>query len=335
MSIITLVLTVLLFVTISLQRTYTRYPLKELKRRARDGDEIAAELVRASAYGNSLKATLWVITLLLSSLLFLNLSTSGPAWFAITAIAIFIFLGYVWLPATRISSISEKFAAYLARFFELSLRYLDPFLSFLDRKTLFFRSRLKPTGMYDTEDFLELIERQQLTPGNRIPKLELGIAAHALQFESKLIIDHMTPRRAVKLVSARDSIGPVILDELHASGHSRFPVYGNTKDEIVGTLYLHDLVKIKGDTTVRDEMRKKVYYLHEDQNLHDALQAVLKTHHHMFVVVNSFEEFVGVISSEDVFEALMGKPIMDEFDKYEDLRSVAERAARIDHKKHD
>jgi CBS domain containing-hemolysin-like protein len=52
------------------------------------------------------------------------------------------------------------------------------------------------------------------------------------------------------------------------------------------------------------------------------------------VVVNGFEEIVGIVTMEDVLEAIIGKQIVDEFDQYEDLRAVATKLADKEHRKH-
>ena len=104
-------LAVLLLLRISLQRTYAHYPLKELRRRARDGDEIAASLSRAVAYGHSLRAVLWILVGASAAILFLFISTTAPLWVALTSIAALIWLGFVWLPAARVRAVSERVAA--------------------------------------------------------------------------------------------------------------------------------------------------------------------------------------------------------------------------------
>ena len=142
------------------------------------------------------------------------------------------------------------------------------------------------------------------------------------------------PKRVVKAVSVNENIGPVLMTELHDIGHSRFPVYDGKKDSIIGTLYLRDLVNTKSTGKVSDVMKKDVCYVHEEQSLYDALQAILKTRHHLLVVVNSFEEYVGIITIEDVIEQIIGKPILDEFDQYNDLRAVAARVAKLEHQAH-
>ncbi len=61
---------------------------------------------------------------------------------------------------------------------------------------------------------------------------------------------------------------------------------------------------------------------------------LFKTHRQLYVVVNSFEEYVGIITIEDILETILGTSIIDEFDQYDDLRAVAARAAKKDHKNH-
>lgn len=324
----------MLLLLVSVNRTYSHYPLKELKRRAREGDEIAASLVRAAGYGHSMSIVLWVLTLGVGAALFLLISIQAPVWFALSSIAALLWLGFIWLPAARISAFSERVAALAAPFLGRLVSYLHPLIDAVVRYIEKQRPLRLHTGLYDKDDLLDLLETQAVVPENRIEKLELELAMHALQFGDKKVGQTMTPRRTVKLVSVDDQLGPIVMDELHASGHSRFPVFQDKQDTIIGTLYLHDLLHVKSNATVRSMMRPSVYYLHEDQSLYDALQALLVTHHHLFIVVNSFEEFIGVISSEDILEALIGREIVDEFDKYEDLRAVAERAAKKDHQDH-
>jgi CBS domain containing-hemolysin-like protein len=75
-------------------------------------------------------------------------------------------------------------------------------------------------------------------------------------------------------------------------------------------------------------MNPKVYYVNQEQNLKHALAAFLKTRHHLFVVVNGYRETAGILSLEDVIEALIGQKIIDEYDEHDDLRKVAARSAK-------
>lgn len=331
MSVLLAILTLL---SVSLQRTYSRVPLKELKRRARSGDELAGIILKAVSYGHSLRAVLWFFTGLSAAGFFVVIAQTEPAWFALTLSVILIWLGFVWLPAARVSYLSEKFASWCAPILAKILFYLHPVIDWLVHLIRRHRPVHVHTGLYDRRDLIDLLEQQLVQPDNRVEAAELEIALHALQFGDDTVAQHMVPRRMVKSVNVDEPLGPIIMDELHGSGHSRFPVYESKQDNIIGTLYLRDLVLSKTTGTVRSLMKPEVSYVHEDKSLQDALQAILRTHRQLFVVVNSFEEYVGIITIEDVLETIIGKPIIDEFDEYDNLRAVAARAARTEHKEH-
>ena len=145
-----------------------------------------------------------------------------------------------------------------------------------------------------------------------------------LDFSHKKVGDVMTPRSMVDSVSLDDTIGPLLLDRLHHTGHSRFPVIEQDIDHVVGMLYLHELVGARNvPESVRKAMHKDVYYIGEGRDLEHALHAFLQSHHHLFIVVNEYRETVGILSLEDVIEALIGRSIVDEFDAFDDLRTVA------------
>jgi CBS domain containing-hemolysin-like protein len=326
---------VLTLLAVSLQKTYQAIPAKELKRRARDGDEFARLLHRAAGYGYSLQAILWVFIGLGAAGFFLLAARIWPTWFALFMSALLVWLSFFWIPTGHVTDWGLRLAGWLAPMFSWLLGYLHPVLD----KIIGFVGRHRPvhvhTGVYHKDDLVELIRRQRQTPGNRITPTELEIVEHALLFGDRIVRDIMTPRRVVRTVRAEDAIGPVLMDELHASGFSRFPVYEGPEDKIVGTLYLHDLMRAKHTGHVHDLMRdNQVCYVHEEQPLTEALQAILKTHRHLMIVVNSFEEYVGILTIEDVLEQIVGRPIVDEFDQYEDLRAVAAKMAKKDHALH-
>ena len=329
-----LLLAGLTLLTISLQRTYGSLPLKEMKRRARGGDQVAAALYRASSYGSSLRALLWVFIVLSGAWFFVILSHATEPWFAFIAGGALLWFGFIWLPAQEATSAGLWLARTLAPVFEKVLQYIHPFI---DRFTKFIRKH-RPvnvhTGLYDRDDLLSLFERQKIQSDNRVDQHTLEIVEHALKFGDKKVSDILTPRRVVRAVAATDTIGPVLMTDLHKSGFSRFPVYEGKQDSMVGVLYLRDLVKAKSGGVVQKAMSKTVCYVHEDQPLTEALQAILKTHQQLFIVVNTFEEYVGIVTIEDIMEEIVGKQIVDEFDQYEDLRAVAAKLAAKEHISH-
>ena len=310
--------------------------IKELKRRARSGhDSRAARIYKMAAYDKSLSLLLWIKGSLAAAIFFVLVL--GNSW-----VAAFIFLAVLvwavraWRPASTNSWV-WAWTAGVAPAVAWVMAYLQPVLSRLHRRD----SPLVHihTGVYEKDDLLELITEQANQPENRISEQELRMAANALTFGGKRVTDVMTPLRKLHLVSEDEQVGPHLMDELHATGFSRFPVAktGTVKaaqPQIAGTLLLKDLVGYSGSGRVAGLMQNKVYYVNETQSLGDALAAFLKTHHHLFIVVNNFEEIVGVLSVEDVLEQIVGAEIIDEFDKYDDLRAVAGLEAKAEHAQH-
>ncbi len=329
--IVAILLACVILAAISLQKAYSHIPMAELRRRARRGDDYASMLYRAAAYGSSTKTLLWLIIGLATAGFFIIVDRNSPVWFALMVSLGLLWAGFAWLPNSSMGPGSRAIARYLTAPFTWLLSHLYPLLS---RISSWFEQhgRLKVhTGIYQKEDILALLERQKSQPDNHISHEELHVIAGALTFGDKKVRDCMTPRRAVRAVSATDSIGPHLMDELHASGHSRFPVFQDKPDNFVGMLYARDLIDAQTGGQVRNHMKKQLYYVHEEQSLKEVLQAFLKTKHHLFIVVNSFEEVVGIITIEDVLEQIVGEPIVDEFDKYDDLRAVAALKAKQEH----
>lgn len=153
----------------------------------------------------------------------------------------------------------------------------------------------------------------------------------SLAFEQKLVHEIMTPKSVVDTVKRSEVLGPLVLDDLHKTGHSRFPVIDEDIDHVVGILYVRDVLTL--DTSkhrtakVETAMSKHVYYIKDDHTLEQALTAFLGTHHHLFIVINEFRETVGIITLEDTIEALLGRKIIDEFDAHDDMRLVASHKA--------
>ena len=328
------ILAIAALLAISLERTYRSIPVKELKRRARRGDEMANMLFRAVSYGPSLKVVLWGLIALTNAIFFVHLTNTSPLWFAVCVIIAVIWFGFLWLPARDVSKYSTWFAVKMAPIFGRIMEFIHPIV----KKVGEYVEKHLPvsihTGLYEKEDLIELINNQKAQAENRIDKSQLEMMIQVLKFGDKIVADYLVPRRLVTSVSIDDSVGPILMGEVHKSGHSRFPVYDGNKDNIVGILYLRDILSQKEGGLVKKSVHKDIVYIHEEQSLFDVLNATIKVRQHLFIVVNSFEEYIGIISIEDVLEQIIGHQIVDEFDQYEDLRAVASKMAKEDHKKH-
>lgn len=319
---------------VALRKTYDYLPRKELKRQAREGDRVAQVLYRAVAYGPSLRVLLWVWIGLAGAAGFVLLTRVAPAFLSFVAIAGLLWYAFVWMPATAISGWLAKLVIAVTPVIAGILGLLHPLFYRLAHLLAPRRPGNFHTGLYEREDLVEFLELQRSLTDSRISGAEIDMAIHALTFGEQIVSEIMAPRRVVKMVRSDEVVGPILLDELHDSGHSRFPVYGASPDELVGTLYLKDMIDARHGEKVSQVMRKEVYYVHEDQTLYQVLHAFITTKHHLFIVVNNFEEFVGIVTIEDVLEQVIGHKIEDEFDKYDDVRAVAKSQARQEHETH-
>jgi CBS domain containing-hemolysin-like protein len=296
---------------IILFKVYRSIPALELKRRAKTADRRAAALHRVSAYGKSVDVLLWLVGT--ACFIPLVIWSARTDWRLAAAMMLVSAWLMVWgkFPANGWAGGVAAFAApvYVKIFY-----YLEPLLSRLAR--LFPSNLPQHTGLYERKDLVELLGTQYKQADNRIPETDLKIAYNSIVFGDKTVGKIMTPLSKVKLVGANDAIGPMLMDELHKTGFSSFPVVKDTaksaKMEIIGTLYLNDLIGYDGGGKVKDLASSKVDFINEDDNLRQVLSAFLKTHHHLLIVINSFEEVVGVISMEDVLEQILGKKLTAE-----------------------
>lgn len=240
--------------------------------------------------------------------------------------------GFGWLNGVLIAT-AALLVAPLGRRLSLLCKLGDTLLSKYQSEVLGVVEKIKPMlswlrdrdvalgepRVYSKDELRSLVERSHI-----YDKEEMLRFLASLKFSSQFVRDVMTPRSMIETADLHDGLGPLVLDSLHKTGHSRFPVIDKDIDHVVGMLYLRELIDLKSHhPSVKNAMDPKVYYIHQDQSLDHALHGFLRTHHHLFIVVNEYRETVGVIGLEDVIEALLGHTIIDEFDQFDDLRAVA------------
>ena len=319
----------------TLLRSYQHVPVREMKRLARSGDGVADLLYRAAAYGTSLRLVLGggAIACGVFSLLIM-VNTLGVVY-GVLVTTLLVWVGVMlFVPDGELTRSGLWLSKHSAPGLSWLLERLHPLLDSVIRLVRRYRPIHIHTGLYEKSDLAELLERQRDQADSRISASEVDLLLHNLSFGDKLVSDAMVPKRVVRTIAATEPIGPIMMDELNRSGHSRFPVWNERHDNIVGILFLRKLIGGKKSGTVADVMSRELTYVHEDFSLYQTLQAFLKTKHHLFLVVNDYEEWVGIITIEDVLEQMIGQTIVDEFDQYGDLRAVAAAAAKQDHSKH-
>ncbi len=305
-----MVLSAVVFLScILLDKARKTISVRELRRRARSSNNRSTSVIyKLAAQGGALNLFLWLVGSASGAALFIGL-TRISVWAAAAAI---FFGGWLALSARPLKD--QGFLWKIAGVLSVPTLNIVSFLHPVLAKFSNFIGGLRPaephSGLFDRDDLLGLIDAQLRQKDNRIPPEDLKIARGALTFGDKLVREVMVPMHKVKLAAAADPIGPLLMDELHASGFGIFPVVeSSTKkssSNIVGALYLKDVLNHAGAGRVRDVMRKGVHSIEETQNLRDALKELLKNQHHLLIVVNNFGENAGVISLEDVMEQIFG-----------------------------
>lgn len=319
-----LIFLVLALAGVVIRKTYYYLPAHEMKRRAARHDELAASLYRAVAYGNALSVLLWIFIGLTAAAGLVLLAKQLALWLSLLIVAVVLYVAFSLVPATRITKPGVILTRLVTPLLAWLLNYLHPLLS---RGAEAIETRYiagAHTGLFEREDLTGLIDRQKFQEDNRLSEEELEIARRALSFDEFKVRDIMSSRKTVKTILADDVIGPVLIDELHKSNQTYVLVKDKKGGQVVGTLAF-DQLGLNSKGRVRDVMDDTVYYLHENDSLSEALHAFFVTNHAMFIVVDSFEEFVGIVTVENVIKHLMGHVPGDDFDQYADPAAVAAR----------
>jgi CBS domain containing-hemolysin-like protein len=136
----------------------------------------------------------------------------------------------------------------------------------------------------------------------------------------------MVPRIDVVSISLDTPI-PEIVTIISDCGHSRFPVYRDTVDNIVGVLYakdlLHYMVKEESEIDL-EKLIRPAYFVPESKKLDSLLREFQRRRVHIAVVVDEYGGTSGIVCLEDIIEEIVGE-IQDEFDnETEELLKISE-----------
>jgi len=309
-------------IALALQRFYSSVPAKELKRLAARGDHLAAALYRPVAYGTSMRLLLWLLFAvgLTGGFLLIALGLIAPLAFVVIGLTM---SGVVFLQSLRLTVRSARLAVQTAPVLTWMLLHVHVPFDLMAKSVNRIRRHAAHSGLYEKEDIVALLQQQKEQVDNRIAAHDLDLLTRAVQFDDQQAADIVVPMSRVKLVSIDDHIGPVLLGELHDSGQNSFLVYEDTPDHVVGTLFLRDAIQAKEGGHVRDLMHPRLCFVHEDFSLRQVLQAFTQTGQFMVVVINAFEEPLGVITLSHLLTQLVGERQTDDFDHYEDRQAVA------------
>lgn len=296
-----------------------------LERKAELKDKDAIKVFKIRKDGNLLLCTLLIGNVAVNSTLsiYLGSITSGFAA-GLIAVSLIVIFGEI-IPQAVFSRYALETGSRLAWLVRLFIFIFYPICKPLALALDKILGEEIPT-IYSKKELVKLIEDHEDLKESEIDADEERIIKGALSFSNKNVRDIMTPRIAVAVMSDSQKLDEKMIRKISRMGHSRIPVYKKDESNIVGILYVKDLiVNTFKNKTAGEIARKNVIFVDDKKPLDDLLNAFKKTKNHLFVVLNEFNEIAGIVTIEDVLEEILGVEIVDEYDKHEDMRKVARK----------
>ena len=163
----------------------------------------------------------------------------------------------------------------------------------------------------DREQLIELLQRSY--ERNLLDADALGMIEGVLQVSEMQARDIMIPRAQMDVIDIGDPPEKFIPWVIETS-HSRFPVIGENKDDVIGILLAKDLLRYYAgeEFNVRDMLRPAVF-IPESKRLNVLLKDFRSNRNHIAIVVDEYGGVAGLVTIEDVLDQIVGD-IEDEFD---------------------
>ncbi len=158
---------------------------------------------------------------------------------------------------------------------------------------------------------------------------ERDIIENALEFSDTYVKNIMTPRNKISAIDIDDSLD-IIVNFISEEGYSRYPVYRDSIDNVIGILNVKDFFKnylLKNEINLLEIIRKPVLVI-EDEQIDNLLKIMKSQKVHIVIAKDQFTGTSGLITMEDILEELVGE-INDEYDEEQKL---SEKISDIEYK---
>lgn len=210
---------------------------------------------------------------------------------------------------------NKKLSLILSRPMYYTWRMLNPLVYILVRSTSIIDKRVTKKGHILSMD--ELSHAIDITAESDTPKEEKTILKSIINFGNTDVKSIMKQRPDISALDAKMPFREV-LTKINALGYSRVPVYKNNLDNVIGILYIKDLLPHidKENDFNWITLIRKPYFVPESKMIDDLLKDFQNKRVHMALVVDEFGGVSGIITMEDILEEIFGE-INDEFDEDE------------------
>ena len=219
-------------------------------------------------------------------------------------------------PKSLAAQKSEKISLLVARPILFLSYFLSPIVIVLTHIAGIF---LRLLGCKSTAKLPSITEEELMSMVNLgeeegvIEDQEKTMIGNVFDFDDQLIKDVMVPRMDIIAININSTYGDVI-KVIRAEQYSRYPIYNNRIDNIVGILNVKDLAFLdsKGDFDIKKFM-KKPYYTFEFMNTSELFNEMKNRRTHIAIVLDEYGGTAGIVTMEDLVEEIMGE-IADEYD---------------------
>lgn len=171
------------------------------------------------------------------------------------------------------------------------------------------------------EEVMSLISQSQ--EDGCIEHEEKQMIEGVFSFNDKMAREIMTPRNEIFAIDIEDDIDSII-DRVIESGYSRTPVYKDSIDNIIGILYIKDLLsearKIGFKNIDLQKILQEPFFILETQKTNDVFKMLKENKVHLGLLFDEYGGVSGLVTMEDLIEEIMGD-IEDEYDKEESIIS--------------
>lgn len=251
------------------------------------------------------------------------------AFILITVLLSFVTLVLGELVPKRIAlQYSEKFSMFAVKIIHITAVIMKPFVSLLSFSTNAIL-RLFGVSTEGVEEKVTLEEIRSIVEVGQeqgvIDSTEREMIDSVIGFDDKLAEEIMTARTEVFMIDIEDPIEEY-LEEMMELRYSRIPVYEGDLDNILGILYLKDVLKEAYNVGFKNIDIKKIirpaYFVPERKNINALFKELQANRLHMAILIDEYGGFSGIVTMEDLIEEIVGD-IDDEYDLDEpDIKKI-------------
>ncbi len=278
---------------------------------------LAAQIITANLFGyllsNGLGAWGLVLSLVLNVVVFFVFAEAAPKTWALQH-------------STRAALTVAPFLYVLSRFWPLRV-LVTGLLGFVN---LILPGKGLKDGPFVTEEEIRAMADVAVAE-NEIEADEREMIHSIFEFGDTVVREVMRPRPDIIAVEVNSKVNDAIAVMIEA-GYSRLPTYADESDNIVGLVYLKDLVKAaaagKGDVDLTESLRE-AEFVPESKKVAELLQQMRTEKFHMAIVVDEYGDTAGLITMEDLLEEIVGE-IEDEYDTEEpEIERLTDLVVRV------